>query len=94
MWSLAGLRLIPIAPFTIVNLVAGASGVRLRQFLAGTLIGMGPGIVLICLSVDRARAAISGDPVFEPWIVAAIAAAGASLILLRARRLKSGGRDD
>ncbi len=86
MWSLAGLRLIPIAPFTVVNLVAGASGVRLADFLAGSLIGMGPGIVLICLSVDRARAALQGDAVFEPWIIAAIAAAGAAIIGLRAWR--------
>jgi len=83
MWSLAGLRLIPIAPFTVVNLVAGAAGVRLKDFLLGSLVGMGPGIVLICLSVDRARAALSGEPVFEPWIVVAIAAAGLALIGLR-----------
>jgi uncharacterized membrane protein YdjX (TVP38/TMEM64 family) len=89
MWSLAGLRLIPIAPFTVINLVAGASGVRLMDFLAGSLIGMGPGIVLICLSVDRARAALQGEAVFEPWIVAAIAVAGAAIIALRAWRKKS-----
>ena len=91
MWSLAGLRLIPVAPFSIVNLVAGASGVGLRDFLSGTLIGMGPGIVLICLSVDRARAALQGESVFEPWIVAAIAAAGLALILLRVWRRRSQG---
>jgi phosphatidylserine/phosphatidylglycerophosphate/cardiolipin synthase-like enzyme/uncharacterized membrane protein YdjX (TVP38/TMEM64 family) len=89
MWSLAGLRLIPIAPFTVINLVAGASGVRLADFLAGSLIGMGPGIVIICLSVDRARAALQGEAVFEPWIIAAIAAAGAAIIGLRAWRKKS-----
>jgi phosphatidylserine/phosphatidylglycerophosphate/cardiolipin synthase-like enzyme/uncharacterized membrane protein YdjX (TVP38/TMEM64 family) len=89
MWSLAGLRLIPIAPFTMINLVAGASGVRLMDFLAGSLIGIGPGIVLICLSVDRARAALQGDAVFEPLIIAAIAGAGATIIGLRASRKKS-----
>ena len=83
MWSLAGLRLIPIAPFTIVNLVAGAIGVRLRDFLAGTVVGMGPGLVLICLSIDRARAALSGEPVFSPAILLAIAGAGAALIGMR-----------
>ncbi len=88
-WSLAALRLIPVAPFTVVNLVAGAAGVRLRDFLAGSVIGMGPGIVLICLSVDRARAALSGEPVFDPWIVVAIAVAAVALILLRVWRGKS-----
>lgn len=82
-WTLAGLRLIPIAPFTFVNLVVGASGVALRPFLAGTLISMAPGIVLICLSVDRARAALAGESVFDPWIVAGIAGAGVATIALR-----------
>jgi uncharacterized membrane protein YdjX (TVP38/TMEM64 family) len=91
-WSLAALRLVPVAPFTVVNLVAGAAGVRLRDFLAGSVIGMGPGIVLICLSLDRARAALSGEPVFDPWIVVAIAAAGIALIVLRIWRHKSRNR--
>jgi uncharacterized membrane protein YdjX (TVP38/TMEM64 family) len=82
-WSMAGLRLIPIATFTVVNLLAGAARVRLRDFLLGTLIGMGPGIVLICLSVDRARAALSGEPVFDPWIIGAIAAAGIAVVMFR-----------
>jgi phosphatidylserine/phosphatidylglycerophosphate/cardiolipin synthase-like enzyme/uncharacterized membrane protein YdjX (TVP38/TMEM64 family) len=40
------LRILPVAPFTIVNLVAGASMIGLRDFMLGTLIGMGPGILL------------------------------------------------
>ena len=82
-WTLAGLRLIPIAPFTFVNLVVGASGIGLREFVLGTLIAMTPGIVLICLSVDRARAALAGEAVFDPWIVAGIAGAGIAMIGLR-----------
>ena len=82
-WTLAGLRLIPIAPFTFVNLVVGASGIKLRAFLLGTVIAMTPGIVLICLSVDRARAALAGEPVFDPWIIGAIAVAGVATIGLR-----------
>ncbi len=82
-WSLAGLRLIPLAPFTVINLLAGASHVPLRDFLLGTLLGMGPGTVLICFSVDRARAALAGEPIFEPWLVVVIAAAGVALIGMR-----------
>jgi phospholipase D1/2 len=37
-------RVIPIAPFTIVNMMAGASHICLRDFLLGTVLGMGPGI--------------------------------------------------
>jgi phospholipase D1/2 len=42
-------RILPVAPFTIVNLVAGASGIRLRDFALGTILGMIPGIVAITL---------------------------------------------
>jgi phospholipase D1/2 len=42
-------RLVPIAPFTVVNLVAGASHIRFWDFVFGTLLGMAPGIVAITL---------------------------------------------
>ena len=82
-WSLAGLRLIPVAPFAIVNLLAGTAHVPLRPFLLGTLLAMGPGIVLICYSVDRARAAFAGEPLFDPWVLAVIIGAGVALIGMR-----------
>ncbi|TMJ04219.1 MAG: phospholipase [Alphaproteobacteria bacterium] len=41
--AIAAIRLVPIAPFTVVNLVAGASDIRLGAFMAGTIIGMLPG---------------------------------------------------
>jgi len=82
-WSLAGLRLVPIAPFTIVNLAAGVARVSLFQFLLGTLITMGPVIVMVCFSVDRARAALAGEPIFEPWIIFVIILAGIGIIGLR-----------
>ncbi|MEJ2255804.1 MAG: phospholipase D-like domain-containing protein, partial [Woeseiaceae bacterium] len=82
-WSLAAVRLVPIAPFSVVNVLLGVSGVRLRDFLLGTLIAMGPAIVLLCMSVDRARAALAGESVFDPWIIVVIAAAGISVIGLR-----------
>jgi phosphatidylserine/phosphatidylglycerophosphate/cardiolipin synthase-like enzyme/uncharacterized membrane protein YdjX (TVP38/TMEM64 family) len=46
-------RLLPIAPFTFVNLAAGASGIRFIDFLIGTLIGMLPGLVLMSVMGDR-----------------------------------------
>lgn len=40
------IRVVPIAPFTIVNVVAGASHIRFRDFFLGTLLGMLPGVLL------------------------------------------------
>lgn len=38
-------RVIPVAPFTIINLVAGASRINVGKFVVGTILGMTPGIV-------------------------------------------------
>jgi len=52
------LRFVPVAPFTVVNLVAGATHIGTRDFLLGTLLGMAPGIVATALFIDRIMAAI------------------------------------
>jgi len=53
LWAMALLRLLPVAPFSLVNLVAGASEIRFRDFVLGSLVGMGPGIALMTLFGDR-----------------------------------------
>lgn len=57
--TIVALRLLPIAPFSVVNAVAGASRVNLRDFLLGTAIGMTPGIILIVVFVDQVGAAVT-----------------------------------
>lgn len=47
--SVAIVRMVPIAPFTVINLVAGASHIRIADFLIGTLLGMAPRILVISL---------------------------------------------
>lgn len=49
------IRNVPIAPFTIVNVIAGASMIRFRDYLAGTALGMGPGIAAVTILGDRVR---------------------------------------
>lgn len=43
------IRMIPIAPFSVVNVVAGASTLPLRDFMVGTLLGMTPGILAMAV---------------------------------------------
>ena len=45
--SMATIRLVPLAPFTFVNMVAGASEIRLLDYVLGTAIGMAPGLVVM-----------------------------------------------
>ena len=52
------LRLVPVAPFTLVNLVAGATHLRARDFLLGTALGMIPGILAVTVFSDRLAVAL------------------------------------
>jgi phosphatidylserine/phosphatidylglycerophosphate/cardiolipin synthase-like enzyme/uncharacterized membrane protein YdjX (TVP38/TMEM64 family) len=45
--AVAAIRVVPIAPFTVINLMAGACSIALTDFVAGTLIGMAPGLIAI-----------------------------------------------
>ncbi|MGE3987337.1 VTT domain-containing protein [Pseudorhodoplanes sp.] len=47
--AVVAIRLVPVAPFTLVNLVAGASGIRLWHYLVGTVLGLLPGLVVMSL---------------------------------------------
>lgn len=54
--AIAAIRMVPIAPFTLVNMVAGASGIRLFDYVAGTMLGLLPGlIVMSALGTQIAR---------------------------------------
>jgi phospholipase D1/2 len=52
--TVALLRKVPIAPFAIVNMVIGASGLSYREFILGTAIGMLPGIAAFALVGESA----------------------------------------
>lgn len=72
------LRLLPVAPFTVVNIVAGASQISLRDFLVGTLLGMAPGICATVLFVDGVTDAVRspdfGNLTFLAIVVAVVVA--------------------
>jgi len=72
--AMAVLRLFPVAPFTVVNLIAGASEIRPRDYVLGTLIGMSPGIVLMTLFGDRLGAWLRDPDVGNLAVVVGIAA--------------------
>jgi phospholipase D1/2 len=67
-------RLLPIAPFTVVNLVAGASKIRTRDYLLGSLFGMAPGIVLMTVFGDRLGAWLRQPDLPHLVVVASLAA--------------------
>lgn len=70
--AIAALCLLPIASFPRLNLVAGASRVRLRDFLIGTAVGLLPPILLALLLAGRVRDVLA-EPGALQWGLLALA---------------------
>jgi uncharacterized membrane protein YdjX (TVP38/TMEM64 family) len=54
-------RLVPSAPFIVVNMAAGVTPMRLRDFLAGTAIGIIPKIVLTAFAGNSIVRVLKGQ---------------------------------
>lgn len=95
--TVVAVRMIPVAPYTLVNVVAGAVRYRLRDFAIGTAIGLAPGIAALAILVDRLGTAVRDrDP--STFLVLGAASAAVALALLgvrawlrRARRAEPAG---
>jgi phosphatidylserine/phosphatidylglycerophosphate/cardiolipin synthase-like enzyme/uncharacterized membrane protein YdjX (TVP38/TMEM64 family) len=72
--AIATIRLVPVAPFTVVNLVAGASAIRPFDYVAGTALGMLPGLVVLSvLGHQIVRILTHPTPVAVALLLAAVA---------------------
>ena len=76
--SIAVLRNIPIGPFIVVNLIAGATRVKYRHYVVGTAIGMLPPLIVVVLGADRLLAALRNP---GPLSYAALAATIVCVVL-------------
>ena len=70
-------RLVPLAPFPIVNLVMGAMRVKLWHFIVGTFLGMLPGMLAATVLSDQLAAALEDPTRVNFWVIA-----GAVLVLI------------
>lgn len=74
------IRIVPVAPFSIINLVAGASHIRFRDYLVGTLLGMAPGIAGVILVTNRVKASLlspNWETIASLIVVAGVVISGA-----------------
>ncbi|WP_231855358.1 TVP38/TMEM64 family protein [Tsukamurella pseudospumae] len=82
-WLAVGsLRLIAVAPFSLVNYASALSPVRFWPYLAATVAGLAPGTIAVVLLGD----ALTGES--SPWLVVvsgALMAVGIAGLLLDAR---------
>ncbi|MGH7767501.1 MAG: VTT domain-containing protein [Candidatus Binatia bacterium] len=70
--AVAAIRMIPVAPYSVVNLAAGAVHVPFRDFVLGTLIGMSPGVAAITFLGSQLGEMIRRPSAVTLSIVAAI----------------------
>ena len=93
--AIAAVRLVPVAPFTIVNMVAGACGIRFGDYIVGTALGLLPGLATMSL-VGHQIFRVFAQPSTRDfliltgalmlWLTVVLAA---QLIALRARKARS-----
>jgi len=94
--TVAIIRNLPVAPFTIVNMVAGASRIRFLDYIAGTAIGMAPGILLLTFFADRLVRAVKNPEWHNIAITVVLGVLLAAGIRLASKKLskKTGPEDN
>jgi uncharacterized membrane protein YdjX (TVP38/TMEM64 family) len=75
--AIAAIRMIPVAPFTVVNLAAGATDIGFIPYIAGTIIGMAPGFFVLSTLGHSLYRLVS-----EPTLMSLVAVVGALLLWL------------
>jgi phospholipase D1/2 len=77
-------RIVPVAPFSVINLIAGVSEIQWRDFALGTLVGMVPGVLAIVVLADRVSASLHKPDLGSFSLLAIVVLAiGAGLMALR-----------
>ena len=86
--AVTAIRLVPIAPFPVVNFVMGALRVRVRHLVGGTFFGMLPGMLTTTVLSDQLAAWLEQPARFSMWIVAGAIAFFALVAFLGQRYLR------
>jgi phospholipase D1/2 len=72
--AVTALRLLPIAPFTVVNVVCGAFKVSWRDYLLGSILGLTPGILITALFAHQLASALRNPGISAFLLLAALIA--------------------
>jgi phospholipase D1/2 len=86
--AVAVVRLLPIAPFVVVNLVMGAMRIRLRDFILGSLVGILPGMLAATVLSEQVSRLLAEPSEINGWLVAVAAALLISLVYVAQRWLR------
>ncbi|MDP1627713.1 VTT domain-containing protein [Parvibaculum sp.] len=75
------IRLVPVAPFMLVNLVAGALRVPVVDYIIGTVLGLAPGILVLSVLGDRVFTILEDPSLMDVAIILGSLAAWIGLAL-------------
>jgi phosphatidylserine/phosphatidylglycerophosphate/cardiolipin synthase-like enzyme/uncharacterized membrane protein YdjX (TVP38/TMEM64 family) len=78
--AMIAVRLVPLAPFAVVNMTAGAIRIRPLHFVVGTAVGILPGTLTATVFGDQLFAALRDPRLVDPLAVAAVVALGGLLV--------------
>lgn len=92
-WAVLRLRLIPVVPFNLLNFAAGLARVPLRDYVAGTALGLVPATLVYTYFADALLAGAAGarrDALVRLLVAGGVLVA-LSLVPMLARRLGGSG---
>jgi uncharacterized membrane protein YdjX (TVP38/TMEM64 family) len=67
--AITALRLVPLAPFSVEGIVAGALRIKLWHFMLGTAIGILPGTLAATVFGDQLEAALQNPHAVNYWLI-------------------------
>jgi phospholipase D1/2 len=73
-------RIVPVAPFFVEGMVAGAVRIKVWHYIAGTMLGMAPGTLTTTVFGDQLATALEDPSRINYWLVAAVAVFFVALI--------------
>ena len=73
------LRIVPIAPFSIVNVFAGALRVHFSDYMIGTALGLAPGFIVLAVAGRRVSSFIAHPTMQSGAMLALVLAAWLAL---------------
>jgi phospholipase D1/2 len=85
-------RLVPIAPFVVVNLVMGAMRIRPHHFVIGSILGFLPGLLAATVLSNQIAASFGDRAGLNPWTIGAALVAIAGLAYFGQRWLRQASR--
>jgi phosphatidylserine/phosphatidylglycerophosphate/cardiolipin synthase-like enzyme/uncharacterized membrane protein YdjX (TVP38/TMEM64 family) len=80
--AIFAVRIVPVAPFAIEGMVAGAVGIKLWHFALGTVLGMLPGTLTTTIFGEQIQTALEDPSKINYWLVGGVVVFFIGLILV------------